>query len=176
MNFGWKLFFMKISRELRVQIPQHRLILHLRFPVRPGHFGILMEKFTCPASRKNRHGKRHGILYLTMVYNIGMSAIHFTYLSTVVHVQSSMYHQPCIVTHTVTMTVCVTMVPFKVRYSVLPWSATMLRYDGALRWICISVVCYGALQTETRMWANAQPDGRPAEHRWRPLFSAAKFS
>ena len=28
---------------------------------------------------------------------------------------------------------------------------------------------------ETRMWANAQPDGRPAEHRWRPLFHAAKF-
>jgi len=25
----------------------------------------------------------------------------------------------------------------------------------------------------TRMWANAQPDGRPAEHRWRPLFNAA---
>ena len=29
---------------------------------------------------------------------------------------------------------------------------------------------------ETRMWANAQPDGRPAEHRWRPLFNAAKFA
>jgi len=28
---------------------------------------------------------------------------------------------------------------------------------------------------DTRMWANAQPDGRPAEHRWRPLFNAAKF-
>jgi len=28
----------------------------------------------------------------------------------------------------------------------------------------------------TRMWVNAQPDGRPAEHRWRPLFNAAKFS
>ena len=27
----------------------------------------------------------------------------------------------------------------------------------------------------TRMWANAQPDGRPAEHRWRPLFNAPKF-
>ena len=25
------------------------------------------------------------------------------------------------------------------------------------------------------MWANAQRDGRPAEHRWRPLFTAAKF-
>ena len=25
----------------------------------------------------------------------------------------------------------------------------------------------------TRMWANAQRDGRPAEYRWRPLFSAA---
>jgi len=27
----------------------------------------------------------------------------------------------------------------------------------------------------TRMWANAQRDGRFAEHRWRPLFNAAKF-
>ena len=23
------------------------------------------------------------------------------------------------------------------------------------------------------MWANAQPDGRPAAYRWRPLFNAA---
>jgi len=27
----------------------------------------------------------------------------------------------------------------------------------------------------TRMWANAQRDGRPAEYRWRPLLNAAKF-
>jgi len=27
----------------------------------------------------------------------------------------------------------------------------------------------------TRMWANAQRDGRPAAHTWRPLFNAAKF-
>ena len=26
-----------------------------------------------------------------------------------------------------------------------------------------------------KMWANVQPDGRPAEYRWRPLFNAAKF-
>jgi len=25
------------------------------------------------------------------------------------------------------------------------------------------------------MWANAQRDGRPAEHKWRPLFNATKF-
>ena len=25
------------------------------------------------------------------------------------------------------------------------------------------------------MWANAKRDGRPAKHRWRPLFNAAKF-
>ena len=25
------------------------------------------------------------------------------------------------------------------------------------------------------MWANTQPDGRPAEYRWRRLFNAAKF-
>jgi len=28
---------------------------------------------------------------------------------------------------------------------------------------------------KTRMWANAQRDGRPAEYRWRPLFNAAMF-
>jgi len=28
---------------------------------------------------------------------------------------------------------------------------------------------------QTRMWANAQRDGRPAEYRWRPLFDVAKF-
>jgi len=27
---------------------------------------------------------------------------------------------------------------------------------------------------ETRMWVNAQRDGRPAEYRWRHLFNAAK--
>jgi len=27
----------------------------------------------------------------------------------------------------------------------------------------------------TRMWANAQRDGRRAEYRWRRLFNAAKF-
>jgi len=30
-------------------------------------------------------------------------------------------------------------------------------------------------EDRTRMWANAQPDGRPAKRRWRPLFNAAKF-
>jgi len=32
-----------------------------------------------------------------------------------------------------------------------------------------------AKQNSNRMWANAQRDGRPAKHRWRPLFNAAKF-
>jgi len=27
----------------------------------------------------------------------------------------------------------------------------------------------------TRMWADAQRDGRSAEYQWRPLFNAAKF-
>ena len=31
------------------------------------------------------------------------------------------------------------------------------------------------INNKLEMWANAQPDGRPAEHRWRPLFNAAKF-
>jgi len=28
---------------------------------------------------------------------------------------------------------------------------------------------------KTRMWANAQRDGRPAEYRWRRVLNAAKF-
>jgi len=30
-------------------------------------------------------------------------------------------------------------------------------------------------EEELEMWVNAERDGRPAEHRWRPLFNAAKF-
>ena len=33
----------------------------------------------------------------------------------------------------------------------------------------------GSITQLTRMWANAQRDGRPAEYRWRPLFNAAKL-
>jgi len=29
--------------------------------------------------------------------------------------------------------------------------------------------------TKLEMWANAQRDGRPAQHRWHPMFNAAKF-
>ena len=40
------------------------------------------------------------------------------------------------------------------------------------------VCCFANEHTkhiQTIMWANAQPDGRPAKHRGRPLFNAAKF-
>jgi len=35
------------------------------------------------------------------------------------------------------------------------------------------LVCFERILT--RMWANTQRDGRPAEYSWRPLFNAAKF-
>ena len=38
-----------------------------------------------------------------------------------------------------------------------------------------STTCSEGEPYRTRMWANAQRDGRPAEYRWRPLFNAAKF-
>jgi len=38
--------------------------------------------------------------------------------------------------------------------------------------ILLTHICETA---KTRMWANAQRDGHPAEYRWRPLFNAAKF-
>jgi len=30
-------------------------------------------------------------------------------------------------------------------------------------------------EKKLEMWANAQRDGIPAKHRWRPPFNAAKF-
>ena len=44
---------------------------------------------------------------------------------------------------------------------------------------CQIILCFNFSSEDlklTRMWANAQPDSRPAKHRWRPLFNAAKFS
>jgi len=40
---------------------------------------------------------------------------------------------------------------------------------------CLSPDYLKKKKKKTRMWANAQRDGRPAEYRWRPLFNAAKF-
>jgi len=40
-------------------------------------------------------------------------------------------------------------------------------------WVCSVHQVMSALQSKLEMWANAQRDGRPAEHRWRPLFNAA---
>jgi len=31
------------------------------------------------------------------------------------------------------------------------------------------------INKQTRMWADAQRDGRPAGYQWRPLFNTAKF-
>jgi len=39
--------------------------------------------------------------------------------------------------------------------------------------VSIDAIVALAKQKQTRMSANAQRDGRPAEHRWRPLFNAA---
>jgi len=35
------------------------------------------------------------------------------------------------------------------------------------------MTCTYVDKIQTRMWANAQRDGRPACYRWRPLFNAA---
>ena len=39
-------------------------------------------------------------------------------------------------------------------------------------WLLVSDI-FPTIQLE--MWADAHRDGRPAEHRWRPLLNAAKF-
>ena len=51
---------------------------------------------------------------------------------------------------------------------------TLFQLFQMLVYICVLTVNKTIL-LPTRMWANAQRDGRPAEHRWRPLFNAGKF-
>jgi len=54
-------------------------------------------------------------------------------------------------------------------------SAEVASYD-LLGFLCLLIVCLVLLLVvTTRMWANAQYDGRPAEYWWHPLFNAAKF-
>jgi len=50
----------------------------------------------------------------------------------------------------------------------------MLGWGTSPKW---PVLCWVGHKTSTQLelWANAWRDGRPAEHRWRPLFNAAKF-
>ena len=54
-----------------------------------------------------------------------------------------------------------------------------IRRLGTIAQLCRDISSHGTYrQSEkllTRMWANAQHDGRPAEYRWRPLFNPAKF-
>jgi len=40
---------------------------------------------------------------------------------------------------------------------------------------CPSCHQANGIKPQTRMWANAQRDGHPAEYKWRPLFNAEKF-
>jgi len=41
--------------------------------------------------------------------------------------------------------------------------------------LTLTILRRNSTTKKTRMWANAQRDGRPTEYRWRPLFNAAKF-
>jgi len=67
----------------------------------------------------------------------------------------------------------------RIQYRHTPDIATSTRHvSSANRFTTETRMCGSDIlvtTVKTRMWANAQPDGRPAEHRWRPLFNAAKF-
>jgi len=42
--------------------------------------------------------------------------------------------------------------------------------------VSIDAVVALAEQKQTRVWASAQRDGRPAKHTWRPLFNARSLA
>jgi len=60
-----------------------------------------------------------------------------------------------------------------------PWNSPKSKGEtaGSSILMLLSAKCFAFILVNLKleMWANAQPDGRPAEYRWRPLFNAAKF-
>jgi len=48
----------------------------------------------------------------------------------------------------------------------------LISFENGYVWLHIDFETFYSVDV-TRMWANAQRDGRPAEYRWRPLFNAA---
>jgi len=56
-------------------------------------------------------------------------------------------------------------------YTIYTFSGALAPWQNFAHCQMISLI----VRTLTRMWADAQRDGRPAEYRWRPLFNAAKF-
>jgi len=50
-------------------------------------------------------------------------------------------------------------------------------YYHCMEYFEVTLIVFLSLQNykQTRMWANAQRDGHPAEYRWRPLFNTTKF-
>jgi len=66
------------------------------------------------------------------------------------------------------------VINFKRIRQVSPQRLTLSSYTMAAN--CASGARFkGQFILEHEMWANAQRDGRPLKHRWRPLFNAAKF-
>jgi len=60
---------------------------------------------------------------------------------------------------------------------VISCQSPLVGYDGTNGSIqpFLKVIRGGEKKTKLEMLANAQRDGRPAKHRWRPLFNATKF-
>ena len=55
------------------------------------------------------------------------------------------------------------------------WVSKLLWPNPPSSFIWATVIVWRIIW-KTRMWANAQPDGRPAKHRWRPLFNLQSFA
>ena len=53
--------------------------------------------------------------------------------------------------------------------------AGLYMYDVVVEKFTFAISSPDEFLFSTRMWANAQRDGRPAELRWRPLFNGTKL-
>jgi len=113
-----------------------------------------------------------------------MYGTHATYRQFLILGNIEAYHWPCGFLHVSAIQLVIQSVLLQFMYTVYTntTGAHVFFLGGAallVLFMCSCVVnCYVFMKRfyeQTRMWANAERDGRSAEYRWCPLSNAAKF-
>jgi len=124
-------------------------------------FGYILElhrfKFCPPVRLQNTRGHFH--------LNKMLNLFHFRYWKQYSHTSLTLYTLYCVKT---------LLWRYKILHQGKTWYTVKLQ-DAPTQILHNCIILVLTKTQWTRMWANAQRDGRPVEYRWRPLFNAAKF-
>jgi len=146
----WRFFCDFLRPAFPASRVQHVSDLHLKFTLRPHHVWKYGRQSTATAEirqgKKEERRRNHREKY------------NWTIKITLLSMSFQDCMPSCIISH---------------NQSIL-WANYCVHCHTHAGYINHVITCVD-IPPATRMWANAQRDGHPAEYRWRPLFNAAKF-